>query len=146
MSNKQNPSPIIAYFVKELEPSLPEEAKAKLATYEDSIAKTTHHGDFRRAWHSADWAVTMAQRSSDSHVRHLVASLKEKHELWKDTIFGAEFGAIPGDGIGPGQDAEIQWVDDAVAVAKAEAERTGWDSVPWEDLLKEMLSVSLPKG
>jgi hypothetical protein len=30
-------------------------------------------------------------------------------------------------------------------VAKAEAARTGWDSVPWEELLKEMLAVATPK-
>jgi hypothetical protein len=50
------------------------------------------------------------------------------------------------DGVGPGQDAEIQWVDDAVTVAKAEAERSGWESVPWEELLNEMLAVAVPKS
>jgi hypothetical protein len=44
-------------------------------------------------------------------------------------------------GIGPGHDIEIQWVDDAVAVAKTEGERAGWDSARWEDLLKRMLAV-----
>jgi hypothetical protein len=47
-------------------------------------------------------------------------------------------------GVGPGEDAEIQWADDAVAIAKAEAERSGWDSVPWEALIKEMLAVAPP--
>ena len=51
-------------------------------------------------------------------------------------MFGAEFGVmrVSGTGIGPGEDIEIQWVDDAVAIAKAEGQRAGWDSVPWEDL------------
>jgi hypothetical protein len=48
--------------------------------------------------------------------------------------------------VGPGQDAEIQWVDDAVAIAKAEADRSGWDAVPWEELLTEMLAVAAPKS
>jgi hypothetical protein len=146
MADPNEPSPIIAYFVQEMEPSLPGPAKAKLASYDDAIAKTTHHGDFRRAWHAADWAISIAERSGDSRMSRLVDGLKEKHQLWKDTVFGAEFGAMPGDGVGPGQDAEIQWVDDAVAVAKAEGERSGWDSVPWEDLLKQMLAVSSTKG
>lgn len=46
----------------------------------------------------------------------------------------------------PGEDAEIQWIDDVVAVAKAEGARVGWDSVPWEDLLIGMLAVSPPQA
>lgn len=68
--------------------------------------------------------------------------IKESYTLWQDTVFGADFGIMQKDGVGPGQDVEIQWVDDAFAVAKAEAERAGWAAVPWEDLLKEMLSVA----
>jgi hypothetical protein len=37
---------------------------------------------------------------------------------------------VGGTGVGPGEDIEIQWVDDAVAIAKTEAQRDGWDSVP----------------
>ena len=145
MSEPVSPSPIIDYFVHEIEPSLPDEGKARLSSYADRIAGTTHHGDFRRAWHCADWAIRVAEASSGSKHGHLVTGLKEKHTLWKDTIFGVEFGAKP-DGVGPGQDAEIQWVDDAVAIAKDEADRSGWDAVPWEDLLKEMLAVAAPKS
>jgi hypothetical protein len=131
--------------VDEIEPSLPDEGKATLSSYADRIAATTHHGDFRRAWHCADWAIGVAEASSGSTHDHLVTGLKEKHALWKDMIFGAEFGAKLRDGVGPGQDAEIQWVDDAVAIAKDEADRSGWDTVPWEDLLQEMLAVAAPE-
>ena len=145
MAKRADPSPIITYFTGEIEPLLGKEAKARLATYDDAIAKTTHHGDFRRAWHCADWAITQAERSSNSRMSRLAEGLEERHQLWKDTIFGAEFGMIP-DGIGPGQDVEIQWVDDAVAVAREQATSDGWDSVKWEDLLKEMLAVAPPEG
>jgi hypothetical protein len=145
MSESESPSPIITYFVQEIEPSLPENEKAKLAAYEGQVTLTTHHGDFRRAWHAADWAIRLAEASSGSRHSHLVKGLKETHLLWKDTIFGAEFGVKVVDKVGPGQDAEIQWVDDAVTVAKDEADRSGWESVPWEDLLKEMLAVAPPK-
>ena len=37
---------------------------------------------------------------------------------------------------------EIQWVDDTIAVAEAEAERSGWAAVPWEELLQQMLAVA----
>ena len=142
MSDAQSPSPIITYFVEQIGPSLPEAEKKMLATYAGVVAKTTHHGDFRRAWHCADWAIRLAERSADPQHGHLVKGLKERHTLWKDTIFGAEFGAMVRDGIGPGEDAEIQWVDDAVAVAKAEAASSGWEAVPWETLLKELLAVA----
>ncbi len=145
MAKSPEPSPIITYFIQEIEPFLGKDAKARLATYDDAVAQTTHHGDFRRAWHCADWAIAQAELSSNSRMDHLVAGLKEKHQLWKDTIFGAEFGMIP-DGVGPGQDAEIQWVDDAVGIAKEQATSDGWDEVKWEDLLKEMLAVAPPEG
>ncbi len=146
MAERTEPSPIITYFIQEIEPFLDKDAKERLATYDAAVAKTTHHGDFRRAWHCADWAIAQAERSSSSKMNHVVKGLKEKHQLWKDTIFGAEFGAMVKDRVGPGQDAEVQWVDDAVAVAREQATAGGWESVKWEDLLKEMLAVAPPKG
>jgi hypothetical protein len=137
----KSPSPIISYFVREIWPSLPAAEEEKLGTYAPALAKTTHHGDLRRDWLCAEWAVQMAEKSSHSHVGHLVKHLEEIRKLQKDSIFGAEFGMAMVDGVGPGEDAEIQWVDDAVAVAKVEGERVGWASVPWESLLKEMLGV-----
>jgi hypothetical protein len=144
MSDEKSPSPIISYYVNELSRVLPDEEKGKLSAYAEQVTKTTHHGDFRRAWHCAHWAIEMAENPAHSHLGHLVKDLKESYKLWQDTVFGADFGIMRKDGVGPGQDVEIQWVDDAVAVAKAEAERSGWVSVPWEDLLKEMLSVAQP--
>lgn len=132
MSDVKSPSPIISYFVREIGSSLPAAEKKKLATYAPSVAKTTHHGDLKRARQSAEWAVQMAERSSNSRLSHFVKHLEEIRKLEKDSIFGAEFGAmrVGGTGVGPGEDIEIQWVDDAVAIAKTEAQRDGWDSVP----------------
>jgi len=146
MSDTTTPSPIISYFVREIEPSLPQTEKERLARYSEEIAKTTHHGDFRRAWHCAEWALHMAEGPSSSHLDHLVKDLKELRKLEKDSVFGAEFGLHKDGGkFAPGEDAEIQWVDDAVAVAKAEAERSGWDAVPWEKLLGELLAIAPPE-
>jgi hypothetical protein len=147
MSEETSPSPIISYYVREIGSILPAAEKEKLANYAPSVAKTTHHGDLKRARQSAEWAVQMAERSSDSRLSHFVKHLEEIRKLEKDSVFGAEFGVmrVSGTGVGSGEDVEIQWVDDAVAIAKAEGQRAGWDSVPWEDLLKEMLSVVVPK-
>ena len=145
MSDSKSPSPIITYYVREIGRALPDAEKERLTTYAHALAETTHHGDLRRAWHCADWAVRLAERPSSSHLGHLVKATKETYKLWQDTIFGADFGIMVKDGVGPGEDVEIQWVDDAIAVAKAEGERSGWDSVPWEDLLKQMLAVAPPE-
>jgi hypothetical protein len=142
VSEPEHPSPIIDYFVRELRPGLPAADQARLDSYADRVAATTHHGDFRRAWHCAGWAIELAEASSDTEYGRMVEALKEKLTLWKDTIFGAEFGAIPGDHVGPGQDVEIQWVDDAVAIATDRAEAAGWATVPWEDVLEAMLEVA----
>ena len=141
MPDVKSPSFIISYFVKEIEPSLPAAEKAKLANYAPEIAKTTHHGEFKRAKQCAEWAVQMAERSSNSRLSHFVKHLEEIRKLEKDSVFGAEF-----DPARPRQDIEIQWADDAAAIAKSEGDRVGWDSVPWEDLLKEMLAVEPPEG
>lgn len=147
MLEEKSPSPIISYYVREIGSILPAAEKEKLATYAPAVAKTTHHGDLKRARQSAEWAVQMAECSSDSRLNHFVKHLEELRKLEKDSVFGAEFGVmrVSGTGIGPGEDIEIQWVDDAVAIAKTEGQRAGWDSVPWEDLLKEMLGVAPPQ-
>ena len=43
--------------------------------------------------------------------------------------------------VGPGEDIEILWVGEAVSVAKTAAERSGWDQVPWEQLVKDVLAI-----
>jgi hypothetical protein len=142
MSDVKSPSPIISYYVREIESSLPPAEKEKLASYSDAIANTTHHGDFKRAHLFAEWAVQMAEKSSSSRLSHFLKHLEELRKLEKDTFFGMEFGSMRVGGVGPGEDAEVQWVDDAVAIAKSEGERVGWESVPWEVPLKESLAVT----
>jgi hypothetical protein len=44
--------------------------------------------------------------------------------------------------IGPGEDVELLWVEEATDVAKQAAERSGWQHVPWEALLQEVLEIS----
>jgi hypothetical protein len=42
-------------------------------------------------------------------------------------------------------DVEIEWVDDAVAVANEVAKKSGWSSVPWEQLLEELIAMEPSK-
>jgi hypothetical protein len=140
-SEVTSPSPIIAYLVEQLDLVLPEADKARLARHADAVAQSTHHGDLHRAWHCAGWAVDLAERSATSHLGEVTHVLKEAHKLWKDSWFGAEFGIMKADGVGPGRDIEIQWVDDAAAIAASVGRESGWDTVPWENLLTELLAV-----
>jgi hypothetical protein len=81
--------------------------------------------------------------------------IKEAHKAWQDIWLGTEFGTqvdvgkgsaaqeIKGDQkIGPGEDVELLWVEEATDVAKSAAEKSGWDAVPWEELLREVLRIS----
>ena len=56
-----------------------------------------------------------------------------------DADWAVAFGAAT-----PGRiitDVELAWVDDAVAVAQAAAQKAGWPSVPWERLLEELIAI-----
>ena len=82
------------------------------------------------------------------------SGLKETYKAWQDIVLGTEFGSdvkmgtgnpsqeIKGDQkIGPGEDIELLWVGEAVSVAKSAAEKAGWDNVPWERLVQEVLRI-----
>ena len=97
----------------------------------------------------------MAESPDHSHLSGLAIRLKEKHKAWQDVWLGAEFGSeveigkgqpsqeIKGDQkIGPGEDIELLWVEEATDVAKSAAEKSGWDAVPWEELLQEVLKIT----
>ena len=130
------------YLLRELGRILPAADQARLARYADDVAGTTRHGDLRRAFRCAEWAVRVAAGSSDSPHRRMIGRLREGVDLWRDSLFGAHFGVAVADGIGPGTDVEIQWVEAAVTLAAAEAERSGWDAVPWEELVREVLGAT----
>jgi len=133
-----NPSPVVQYLVELLDQALDEPDRQRLRAHADAVAHTTHHGDLHRAWRCAGWAVDLAEHSGHSH---LAQELKEVHQLWKDSWFGAEFGIAVRDHVGPGRDVELQWVDDAVAIARGVAKESGWAAVPWEELLTGLLAV-----
>ncbi|MGH9171224.1 MAG: hypothetical protein ACRD0Z_10195 [Acidimicrobiales bacterium] len=153
MSAADMPSPVIEHFVRKLGEDLPDVEEEKLSGYTDQIAKTTAHGDLHRAWHCATWAIQLAERPAGSHLGHLVEDIRATHKLWEDTVLGAGFAVmtregqqLSKEGIGTSEDVEIQWVDSALAVAAAEAGRSGWEAVPWEALLTEMLAVGSSAG
>jgi hypothetical protein len=142
-----SPSPIIKLFVTEVHASFPDSEKNKVGAHEEAIAKTTSDGDHHRARLCARWAIKMADDKNSKHPRW--EQLKERHQLWKDEVFALEFGvadAVPGSGtdriVGkaePLEDVRIEWVENAIAVAKKLGEDDGWENSPWEALLTELV-------
>jgi hypothetical protein len=137
------PSEMLRYIDDALEKVLPEDEYQKLTSHDAEIAKTTSRGDFHRCFRCAEWAVELAGQSAHSHLGHLVTELKAVvHEI-HDTDWAVEFGIFtPGRTI---TDVELTWVDDAVKVAQAAAQKAGWSSVPWERLLEELIAIEPSK-
>ena len=147
-------SPIVKGLMGNLREVLPEGDRSKLDAYEQRAEATTPKGDYRRARYCLHWAIKTAESSEHSHLARLAARLKETHKAWQDIWLGTEFGYdvehgrgnpghdIKGDQkIGPGEDIELLWVEEATDVAKSAADQSGWDSVPWEDLLQRVIDI-----
>lgn len=148
-------SPIIRGLVNNLREILPEDQQKKLAGYVEQAEASGPKGDYRRARYCLHWAIKTAESPKHSHLQGLATRLKETHKEWQDIWLGTEFGSevkvgkgqpahqITGDQkTGPGEDIELLWVEEATDVAKSAAEKSGWESVPWEDLLKGVLQIT----
>jgi hypothetical protein len=148
-------SPIVKGLMNNLREILPDAQRGTLEGYVPEAEAVSPKGDFRRAAHCLRWAVEVAESPDHSHLAGLATRLKETHKAWQDIWLGTEFGSqveighgqaghdIKGDQkIGPGEDIELLWVEEATDVARAAAEKSGWDAVPWEDLLRQVLAIT----
>lgn len=148
-------SPIVRGLMNNLREILPKDQRQKLEGYTERAEASTPKGDFHRARHCLHWAVKVAESSEHSHLSGIAIRLKETHKAWQDVWLGIEFGSdveigkgnpsqeIKGDQkIGPGEDVELLWVEEATDVAKSAAEKSGWENVPWEELLEEVLKIN----
>jgi hypothetical protein len=147
MTEPQSPSPIVEAFVRAVRREFPEDEQAKLTPHHAAVAQTTSKGDSRRARRCAEWAIRKADDKDRSHPRW--KELKEIHRIWKDTWFGDEFGLTDHYSRVAGkpetfEDVKIEWVEDAVMVAKALGEEDGWENSPWEKLLVELIEIDGP--
>lgn len=137
-----SPSPIVSQFVRSLARVLPEEEQSRLSAFDSAVAGTTSDGDLRRAWRCAEWALRLAGDPDESAVDRLAHEIQGAYRLLKDSMYGFAFGAAFHDGVGPGTDVQIQWVERAAAVAKETGGSLGWDAVPWQALLEELIATS----
>jgi hypothetical protein len=147
-------SPVITGLLNGLRDVLPEDEQPALAGYAEQAESSLPRGDLHRAWHCLHWAIEVSEQPKHSHLSNVGVRLKETYKAWQDVVLGTEFGAevkagkgnpaqeIKGDQkIGPGEDIELLWVGEAVAVAKSAAEKSGWDSVPWQALVQDLLRI-----
>ena len=136
-----SPSPVIQSFVREAAEVLPATQAEKLTAFDAAIGKTTNHHDGRRARRCAEWAIGVAGDRDLPHPRW--HEIKEAHSAWRDMFLGAGYAAVTR-GVGspePLKDIEIEWVEDAIEVAKLVGEADGWDHAPWEALLVELIDM-----
>ena len=133
---------MLRYFEDALEKLLPEAEYVKMTSHDSAAAKTSSRGDFHRCLHCAKWAVELADQPEHAHVAHLAHELREVvHEI-HDTDYAVAFGVhevFQGGRVIT--DVELAWVDEALKVAAAAATTSGWENVPWETLLVELIAI-----
>lgn len=135
-----SPSPILRYLDDALEQVLPEAEYAKLTRHDEEIAATTSSGDFHRCLHCARWALSLADEPGRGALAGKLQELKKMVEEIHETWSGFRFGSIVPDSPVV-TDVEVKWVDEAVRTAAAVAADVGWDAVPWEQLLDELVAM-----
>ena len=133
------PSPALVHLDDALEQALPESELPKLNAHDGEVASTSSHHDLHRCFRCAEWAVALVSRPEHSHLGHMTHKLKAVLHEAHDTDWAVEFGMFVSHR--PVLDVELTWVDDAVAVAQSAAQKSGWDSVPWEDLFVELIAM-----
>src|ERR1700735_1357124 len=147
-------SPIVRGLLNGLREILPEDERAELGAYTEQAESARPRGAFHGARRCLHWAIAVTEEPKHSHLSGVGVRLKETYKAWQDVVLGAEFGSdvkmgtgnpsqeIKGDQkISPGEDIELLWVGEAVSVAKSAAEKSGWSSVPWQDLVEEVLKI-----
>ena len=130
---------MLEYLDDALQAVLPDDEYAKLTKFDEAIARTTDRGDFHRCLHCARWAVSLADRPGNSRADGFADGLRKVVDELRDTSYAVEFGLFT-----PGRtvtDVELAWVDRAVKTAEAVAGTAGWDAVPWERLVEELVAM-----
>jgi hypothetical protein len=142
---------VATHLIEGLSHVMPEDQQAKLAPYAERAARAGSNktAEWHRAYKCAKWAEQIV--SLPAH-NHLVAESKKALEAIKEIeeTVGSEIGdllELPlGISVSPEFEAEITWVYEAVHVAEKVANKVGWDAVPWEQLVEDVLSVTDPTG
>jgi hypothetical protein len=138
---------MITHLVQGLSHVMPEAEQAKLGPYSERAAHagSDKTAEWHRAYKCAKWAEQIV--SVPAH-HHLVAEIERALEAVKEVeeTIGGELGDVLEVplriAVSPKFEAEITWVYEAVHVAEKVANKVGWEAVPWEQLLDEVLQIS----
>ena len=138
----KRPSPALVHLDDALEQALPDSEVPRLNAHDAEIAATSSRHDLHRCFRCAEWAVGLMSPPEHSHLRHLAHRLEKVLHEAHNGDWAMEFGWFVSHA--PVLDVELTWMDDAVAAAKAVADTSGWESVPWEELLVELIAMEPP--
>jgi hypothetical protein len=137
---------MIMHFLSGLEHAMPEEQRAALTPYSERAA---HAGadktsEWHRAYRCAKWAEKIVSVPENNH---LVGEAHRALEAVKEIeqSIGAELGnmiELPfGWSVSPEFELEVAWVYEAVHVAENVAAKVGWENVPWQELVEDLLRI-----
>ncbi len=120
------------------------------------MAATTSHGDFHRSLHCAEWAIRLSAQPAHAAAGRMVREIEEAVAEARAGIGNFEYGVMLGHAFynehfpeaEPILDAELGWVDESVRLATAVADVVGWENVPWEQLVDELIAMEpgAPQG
>lgn len=139
-------SQVLSTVVDELRRLLPDDKQEQLASFASRVKETTNDpkAEWHRAFACAKWATKVAALPERSAV---MAGIKRALEAVRgvEKAIGGELtdlGEIPfGWSVSPSFELEMTWVYEAIRAAQDVAAKSGWDAVPWPDLLDRLLAV-----
>ena len=139
-------SVIVSSAIKALHKVLPSSETSKLVAYHEQAL--TVGADPKAEWHRAYACARWAEEivAIPAH-HHLAADAARALEVVREigVTLGAEIRDIEylpfGKSVSPRFQTELAWVYEAVHVAEKAAEKNGWDAIPWEQLLQNMLDI-----
>ena len=143
---------VLDHLLAALGDAMPAGQREKLAPYG---ARAAHAGtdpaaERRRALRCAEWADEIVAIPAHSHLAKLARRAREVvRELGRTAsseIADAQLLVYWRDhaAVSPEVAAEATWVAEAIHVAKAVADQVGWEEVPWESLIEDLLAVTAP--
>lgn len=133
----ESKSVVLHAFVDEVKDTFPPEQIGKLNSHAAAIAMCTEHHDHKRSHRCATWAIDLVKSHETDHRQW--AEIKEAYRFWEDAWAGIEWS--PRMRISPEQGIRTEWAQASVDVARRVAQLSGWDAVPWEELLVELIEM-----
>jgi hypothetical protein len=139
-------SPMISALLEALGEHLPACDQGKLDAYRRRAEHAGAHptAEWHRAYRCAQWADEIVALPAQHHLAAEADKARQVVREITETI-GAELRDLQylprGRSVSPRFQAELAWVLEAVHVAQRVAAKIGWDNVPWERLLDDVLAV-----